>query len=212
MELVFIHGWGFDARFWDALGALLPKYEKRRVDFGYFGTPAPIPTSPDSILIGHSLGFLHGIRQKQGWRGWVAINSFRRFLRTDTQAGCASDAELRELKIGLSADPARALDTFYDRIEAPVPEGMPDLERLRAGLEELRYGDISGTLEQMDARGLVLASRNDPLVSPKVSEALCASVRHGELRWHETGGHALPLRDPDWCALMIDDFLKRAAA
>jgi pimeloyl-[acyl-carrier protein] methyl ester esterase len=83
---------------------------------------------------------------------------------------------------------------------------VPDIDRLRAGLDELQ-ADITPLLEPMITPGLVLAARNDPLVPPKVSENLCGLTREGALLWHETAGHLLPLRDPEWCANAIKDFL-----
>jgi len=37
MSLLFCHGWGFDAAFWDALAAALPEFAQVRDDAGYFG-------------------------------------------------------------------------------------------------------------------------------------------------------------------------------
>src|SRR5262245_19094736 len=99
VELVFIHGWGFDARFWDALSTLLPQFPQKRIDFGFFASPKAddAPTSPH-ILIGHSLGFVHGITKMKKWDGWIAINSFPRFVKTETKPGCTSAAELRDIR------------------------------------------------------------------------------------------------------------------
>ena len=63
MELVFIHGFGFDASVWDPLFELLPQFKKRRIDLGFFGAAAePLRLEGPSVLVGHSLGFLHGLR------------------------------------------------------------------------------------------------------------------------------------------------------
>ncbi len=38
--LVFAHGWGFDAGFWDALRARLQAWPQRALEFGYFSGSA----------------------------------------------------------------------------------------------------------------------------------------------------------------------------
>jgi pimeloyl-[acyl-carrier protein] methyl ester esterase len=234
MELVFIHGWGFDVRFWDALGELLPQYKQHRIDLGFITPRHHEPSSKqgsdgdadwvpdksgqpwtdrifrddvDYVLIGHSLGFVYGVKRKRNWQSWIAINSFPRFVRTDLQPGCVAGAELRELRAGLVSNSTRALEAFYERIESYPPNGSPNIEQLRSGLDELRDSDAGNILEGLETRGLVLASRNDPLVPPKVSENLCGLVRNGVLLWNEGGGHTLPMRDPVWCAQAIEDFL-----
>lgn len=202
MELVFIHGWGFDARFWDQVCALIPQFPQRRVDRGYFGLPSAAESfGENSILIGHSLGFLHGVAQKQDWGGWIAINAFTRFI-----PDCVPEARLREMKMGMAFASDLTLRTFYARIGAEAPSGSPDIARLRSGLDELQTCDITATLGQLDAPGLVLAAHNDPLVPVVTSEALGKLVRRGGGMWHETAGHILPLNDPAWCAKAITSF------
>lgn len=207
MKLTFIHGWGFDARFWNALSELLPQYEQQRVDLGFFGAPTPVLSGEPGILVGHSLGFVHGLKLRQDWRGWIAINSFARFVRTATQPGCVEAAELRELRMRMTTDPASALQRTYEKLEAHPPAGTPDIPRLLVGLDELRDCDVSDILENIDVPGLVLAGREDHLVPPKTSLALCGHAPHGSVTWHETGGHMLPARDPVWCAKAIESFL-----
>ncbi len=208
MELVFIHGWGFDPHFWDALAPLLPSFKQHRVNLGFYGEVSEIPaTSEPAVLIGHSYGFMHGMNRKQNWHRWIAINGFPRFIRGEIKPGCTSEAELRELKFGLTMASEKALEIFYDRIEAYPPQGVANVDRLRDGLDELRDTDLEKTLEALDTPGLVLAARNDPFVPPKTSEALCGVIQHGSIKWHETAGHALPVRDPEWCAHAIESFL-----
>ena len=49
LSLLFCHGWGFDAAFWNSLAALLPEYAQVRDDAGYFGNPAaPAPAAKEA--------------------------------------------------------------------------------------------------------------------------------------------------------------------
>ena len=56
MKLVFVHGWGFDARFWDPVARRLPGADVVRCDLGYFGEPSwPLVEGP-CLAITHSFG------------------------------------------------------------------------------------------------------------------------------------------------------------
>ncbi|MFY9287134.1 MAG: alpha/beta hydrolase [Alphaproteobacteria bacterium] len=206
MKLVFIHGWGLDASFWDGAAPLLKDYAQHRVDRGFFGNVVPWEEDPEpSILIGHSLGFMYGIQKKKDWCGWVAINSFPRFI-TSEKPGCTSPAELRDIKKRLDKDPQQTLADFHKYIQAKPPTLRPDIPKLRSALDELRDGDIESDLIQLNKPGVVLASRNDVLVPIATSESLAHNQTH---HWHETGGHILPQSNPVWCADAIKDFLNR---
>lgn len=211
MQLVFIHGWGFTPDFWNPLSELLPEFSQRRVDLGFYGRPSEgISSGEEAILIGHSLGFVHGIAENVNWKAWIAINSFPRFIKQEEKEGCVAATELQQIKMGLSFMGKMALQRFYSLIEASVPEGAPHLEQLKNGLDELRDCDVEGKIKELNVPGLVLASHNDPLVPLATSEALGRMTRKCAILCHETGGHILPLRDPAWCAEMIKDFIKNS--
>ncbi|HEU0118856.1 MAG TPA: alpha/beta fold hydrolase [Alphaproteobacteria bacterium] len=205
MKLVFIHGWGLTPGFWDDVASRLSEFRHHRIDLGFFGPPS-LPANDDepSILIGHSLGFVHGLSTHQNWRGWVAVNSFPRFLKTKTQPGCSSAAELRDIRIRLENDPHQTLKDFHGYIGARTPAGEAQAERLREALDFLRDGDASAVLETLAAPGLVLASKNDPLVPAETSAALAEGR---SIEWHDKGGHVLPQNDPNWCAESIRLFV-----
>jgi pimeloyl-[acyl-carrier protein] methyl ester esterase len=207
-ELVFIHGWGFDASVWDGLAEQLKEFPQQRVDMGFFGSPRQIQGNKyRKILIGHSLGFMHGLRQRQDWIGWVSINSFCRFT-----PDCVPVAALRDMQRKLATNVEETLDSFYGFIRGganEVPALTPDINKLREGLDELRDGNLSETLKTIQAKGLVLASLNDLLVPKTATEALLdASGGQARIGWHDTAGHLLPLRDAAWCAEKIRKFLQ----
>jgi pimeloyl-[acyl-carrier protein] methyl ester esterase len=209
VELVFIHGWGFDARFWDNLCALMPQFRHSRIDLGFFGAAPQAHDSKSSkrVLVGHSLGFVHGLKYYKNWHGWIAINGFTRFIDGAGRPGCLPVARLRALKIGLQNDAKKTLDDFYALIGAPPPRAAPNGERLREGLDELQAADAEDFLEESRLPGLVLAGRCDPLVPLAASETLVHKARQGRLHLHEEAGHLLPLSDPAWCAQAMAGFL-----
>jgi len=220
IELVFIHGWGFDAHFWDALASKLPHHRQLRVDLefikkisgvtGKFSTVSVekiLENENRSILIGHSLGFVHGLQAGRNWAGWIAINSFPHFVAKENSPACVTAASLREMRMRLQKATENTLADFYKRIGAKPPPGTPNVERLREGLDELRDADVTETLQTLDVPGLVLAGRNDPLVPFAVSEKLGSMAKGGGLVVNEEGGHLLPQTASSWCALAIANFV-----
>jgi len=199
--LVFIHGWGLAPDFWNRLAPLLPGTEQHRVNLGFYGEPAETFPGDDCVLIGHSLGFVYGMAKKKNWRGWIAINSFPRFVGPPG-SGCASLDELKDMASRLEKNPAETLKKFYAFIGAEPPAGYPDLKKLREALDMLRILAVGRSA----IPGLMLAARNDCLV-PEATGAALAAGHSAE--WHESGGHVLPQSDPAWCAERISSFLKQ---
>jgi pimeloyl-[acyl-carrier protein] methyl ester esterase len=209
VELVFIHGWGFEAGFWDKLAERLGAYPQRRIDLGFFGKPSVWHPADGAnrIVVGHSLGFIYGMTQFENWKGWIAINGFARFVTTPTRPGCVPAAALRDMRRRLLADPAKTLSDFYQSIGADTVRGGANAARLRDGLDLLRDCDLGDVLAATEVPGLVLAARNDPLVPLAAGEHLARFARPHRLALHETGGHLLPQTDPAWCARMIAEFV-----
>lgn len=209
MRLVLVHGWGFDASFWEALAPLLTA-PSIAIDGKFFQDNSGDYTPElNDILIGHSLGLLSGARSNPHWGGWIAINSFAHFLHPEN-GGCVAPAVLRALRLKLEKAPEAALADFYRLIDAVPPPvavlGRLNMPRLREGLVLLRDGDAS-VLRQ--APGLVLAGRHDPLVPESASHYLAAKAPTSTLHWHETAGHLLPLQDPAWCAIQINQWIAK---
>ena len=209
MHLVFAHGWGFDASFWDRLAPLLAEYKQTRIERGFLGAPChEVGVQSSAILIGHSLGFVHGMRQRRDWAGWIAINGFARFVLTPDGTGCISSAVLREMRLRLLKDPQKTLTDFYKLVGAGNIPASLDKNRLCEGLDELRDGDVKEGLMTLKVPGLVLAAKNDPLIPAQASGHLGKINAKAQLQWHENGGHLLPLIDHHWCAQKINDFMR----
>ena len=200
MNLLFIHGWAFDGHFWNRLLPLLPECRAQIVDRGFFGSASALPQAKDerTVLVGHSLGFLHGMNMERAWRAVIAINGFAHFV-----PDCFSAAALREMRGRLQKDTQKTVQTFHDTLGTTPPFGTPNAEKLRAGLDELLEGPVLGNLEKGGAPLLSLASHNDPLVPESASRLLGPSTL-----FHPTGGHVLPLTDPAWCANAMKTFLR----
>jgi hypothetical protein len=208
MRLVLAHGWGFDAGFWDALAPHLPQ-PQLRLEAGYFGAePTMYDPHMDDVLIGHSLGWLAHATRAVPWRGWVAINSFARFVEP-AQGGCVPLAALRAMRRRLPQEPDATLASFYQQLGAHPPRmaATPHVLRLQAGLQCLQEADATPWLTLNSAAGCVLAAQHEPLVPVTASQYLATFMPQTMLRWHNSAGHLLPQQAAPWCAEQINTFL-----
>lgn len=206
--LLLVHGWGFDAAFWKPLQAALPDLDSVAWDLGFRGPPVTpaLPADRPIIAVGHSLGFLWLLQERPcRWDKLVAINGFPRFTKTeDFPAGVPS--RLLDRMIGkLAGAPAAVTQDFLTRCGLdpaayPMDEATLNAERLGWGLNGLAQWD-----QRQNCRpDLVLAGRDDPIVSAAMTEAAFASP---SVEWQD-GGHLLPLTAPDWCAARLRGLLE----
>lgn len=206
--LVLVHGWGFDAAFWNPLTARLPECDTLAIDLGFLGAPRcpPRPEADRVVAVGHSSGVLWLLHERPfAWDAMIAINGFPRFVSGDGFSPAVEPRVLERMLSRFDRDPRAVSTEFLKRCGcAEVPDTL-NLPALRTGLEWLRDWDARDSLEREAAPVLALAGRADPIVPPAMTQAAFAGrVR---LRWYEDGGHLLPLTDPDWCAAEIRAFL-----
>jgi pimeloyl-[acyl-carrier protein] methyl ester esterase len=201
--LVLLHGWSYDASFWQPLIDALPDMECRVWDLGYYGTPSFLPPEREAVAVGHSYGVLWLLHQRPfAWRGLVSINGFSRFAQAANLSQGVPLANIDRLAGDLEKDPAGCLAAFRQRCgdKNPPPE-TPNVPRLLDSLDHLRQWDERPALPD-----LALCGETDRVVPPGLSRALFPEKI---TRWHE-GWHLLPQQDPEWCATEIRTWLKRA--
>jgi pimeloyl-[acyl-carrier protein] methyl ester esterase len=197
--LLLVHGWGFDAAFWQPLRCALRDFDSVAWDLGFCGRPArpPLPAGRPVIAVGHSFGFLWLLHHRPvAWRALVSINGFPRFTRCpDFPVGVARRL-LDRMLARLADEPRAVYDEFMARCGATVGgEVALDKAALAAGLAALTDWDgrPQGSTVAVD---LVLAGLNDPIAPPNLTEMAFA----GRVVEWQSGGHLLPRQAPDWCA------------
>jgi pimeloyl-[acyl-carrier protein] methyl ester esterase len=200
MDLVLLHGWGFDRHFWDPLAERLADFRVIAWDLGFTGaTDKPVPAA-GAVAIGHSYGLLWLLQHRPfAWRKLVSINGFTRFAEAgDFPEGIALK-QIERLSGELAQAPLACVAAFRQRCgdTAPAPARI-DEPKLQASLDDLRQWDQRG-----DAVDLALCGEADRVVPPALSRACFPAAR---IEWHE-GGHLLPLAEPDWCAARLRHFL-----
>lgn len=208
--MLFVHGWAFDAAFWDPLRAALPAWPHAVSDAGYFG-PArePALTGP-VIAVGHSLGVLRLLgRLPDQCVGLVSINGFPRFCAEADYPAGVPVRMLDRMRKRLTESADDVLRDFRQRCGDTTAFGAPRVEPLARDLRTLRDADRRPALATLPMPLLALAGAADPIAPAPMTTAGFGAT--AEIHWREDGGHLLPLTDSDWCAQRIRAFLTRVA-
>ena len=216
LGLVFYHGWGLDASFWQPLAARLGPYPQVFFDAGYFGTPQIPDLSPDHrwVGIGHSLGFARALQAPPagGWAGLVSVAGFTRFCATATDGVGQPRRVVERMVRAYAQTPQTVLADFLARCELAACLPALNAERndtlLAADLARLLDIDVQPQWKASTTPVLALAARDDAIVPSALTEATFAQRRQTRLVWSAQGGHALGHAGADFCAAAITEFLE----
>ncbi|GAC86419.1 hypothetical protein Gbth_025_047 [Gluconobacter thailandicus F149-1 = NBRC 100600] len=204
LPLYLVHGWGFDASFWNPMLDHLPGVEAYVVDAGYFGAPShpPLPQTP-YLAVGHSAGSLSLLEQDlPGCEGLVLFNGFARFSAAGDYPDGVPARVLERMRRQLQKSPETVLADFRNRCgtDEPVP-GPPAIERLDAGLEKLLLDDAREQAARWGDRLHWMTGQSDPFPPARLGFSSPGSI--------VDGGHLLPLAEPALCADSIRQWFAR---
>lgn len=199
--VVFVHGWGFDASFWQPVAERLPDFAKSFVDLGFYGAPQR-PRVDHPLVIGHSMGFAWALANlERPWAGAVSINGFARFTRAPDFISGQPPRLIERMHARFESEPDKVTAEFLSRcgIEAT------DLSSIRPpalgpALAWLGSCDERARLASLDCPLLALAGARDPIVPDSMSRDSFPPER---LTLVEEAGHLLPLTHPEWVASRI---------
>jgi pimeloyl-[acyl-carrier protein] methyl ester esterase len=209
---MLLHGWGFDAGFWDGVRARLPEGDALPLDCGYFNARhmPELPVDRPLIAVGHSLGSMLLLgRSDVVWTGFVAINGFARFSFADDYPGVRRRV-IEQMLRRFDQDPATVLGEFRARCGAdePPPADL-QADALRSGLLMLRDSDYREAAAALESPALLLAGGADPIVTAEMTDASAACFRQATVEWLPDGGHLLPRLAPGWCVGHLTAFAER---
>jgi pimeloyl-[acyl-carrier protein] methyl ester esterase len=201
MHFVLVHGWGFHAGIFADFVGHLDGADITLVDLGFVaGGPKGANEWPeDAVAVGHSLGLLWLLeRGGSRFRGLVSVQGF------DCFSCHVAPSRLAALKRGVEREPGGTLQAFWRSCGASgfaLPQAL-NVARLDEGLDWLMTWDARKAREALSCPVLALASRDDVIVTPAMSEAIWGE----EIVWSSDGGHVLPLQRPEWCARHVLEF------
>ncbi|NGZ07750.1 MAG: alpha/beta hydrolase [Magnetococcales bacterium] len=89
----------------------------------------------------------------------------------------------------------------------PLPDHL-DIAALEQGLRWLATWDSRNHLSNWSGPLLAIASHNDQVVTPQMSQAQFAALSPNPLHWLTDGGHLLPLTRPEQCAALVAGFIQ----
>lgn len=209
-RLLFVHGWGFSAKFWQPLADLLSDYAIDYIDLGYLNNQKTaddvlqeIKSHQDSyIAIGHSLGFFYLLKQfPLNFHHYVAVNSFLRFTKADDFVSGVPSRILQRMSKGIDKDSVSTLSQFYEQCQYHQrPLSIMNNVRLKEGLDWLEKDDFRHYLLNINDKLTVIASEQDPVVT---KEMTCDSFPEHFIQWVEDKTHILPITEPALCATII---------
>lgn len=187
--ILFVHGWGYDAGFWDPVRAALDRVPSTALDLGYFGA-ANIALPPDiTLLVGHSLGFLWLARHNALTHlPLIGINAFPRFLEAEDYRPAVAPRVLERMKRRIINDTRGVLGDFWARAGATSPGREPDAAALAEGLGHLAAWDERENLAARASPTRLIAGEEDAIVPAAMTEM---AFKGSTIAWLR-GGHALP--------------------
>jgi pimeloyl-[acyl-carrier protein] methyl ester esterase len=207
-RLLCVHGWGFEATFWDSLLDRLPDCDAETVDLG-FGGDRRVPAVERPLVVAHSMGLAWALANiPRPWAGVMAVNGFARFTRSaDFPEGVAPRlvermlARFQDEPLAVAADFLALCGVEAPRVGHLLPEPLGEALAWLGGCDER---DAQAAL---DCPLLAVAGGDDPIVPPAMSVAAFAGR---ELVLVEGAGHLLPLSHPDRLASQLRLFAARA--
>ncbi len=200
MILRFLHGWAFDHGLWQQVLPLLPEFDCRADDRGYFDEPHPV--AEGEIAVCHSFGTMRALARPAGLRALVAINGFDCFTARDGFPGIPPRV-LDRMIARFAAAPEEVVSQFRSRCGTAQTPALADAAALLADLQTLREADLRAACTLPIS---ALHAADDPIVPAAMHPALFAASPALHTATLATGGHLLPLTEPQACA----DFIRRA--
>ncbi|NVK18274.1 MAG: hypothetical protein HWE30_06250 [Methylocystaceae bacterium] len=203
-NVVFVHGWGFDASFWEGIASEITGCDIQCVDMGFFGLQNK--TLPDdAIYITHSMGLAWTLERANHVEALVVINGFTKFCAsTDWPDGVAERMLTRMIR-QFDRAPEKVWVEFMKNsgLDAPIYPDEADTNGLKTGLEYLLSVDVRQKYQSLTCPKFILAGGVDTIVTEKLT---VASFER-DIIWYKEAKHLLPLSHSTDCVRHIQEFL-----
>ncbi|SCA54882.1 putative Hydrolase or acyltransferase [Candidatus Terasakiella magnetica] len=205
-KLIFVHGWGFDASFWDGLRAELPDFDTACVDLGFFNQPEEM-LDPDAVYITHSMGMAWVLETVKSCKGLIAINGFSKFCADENWANGVAPRMLSRMIRQFEKTPEKVWTDFMVNCghAEPILRDTANEQLLLEGLQYLESCDVREKLEGFDAPFLAIAAQKDRIVPENLTRASFGE----DVIWYKEGNHLLPMFETKSLAEHIQRFLDR---
>ena len=186
----FIHGWGFDKRFW---GGVARSFPAELWDLGFFSAAELYP--PKDKIVCHSYGLVWLLGRYPNPKARIiafnAVPSFSKLIAPRLLARMVN--RWRD-------EPGTVLANFLARVNAETRKPAADTTALTKALVELATADVTAQAAALGANLLLVGSEDDEILP-------AAKQRRLRIRLLKSGGHILPKSRPRECASLIRSHL-----
>ncbi len=194
-KFIFCHGFGASPKFWTPLKKHFDLNNCIFWDLGYFeDAKQDMPKAEEHdewIGIGHSIGFIKLLQSSISFKAVIGLQGFVNFLGNSPTLNKARRPYLEKMVSNFKSFPDQTLLKFYEECGFLFPTNYVkkiNFSRLLNDLESLRQ-DYTTCLKQTPY--LILGSRNDPIVPPKLLGDNFHSVPKARIVIHNEGKHTL---------------------
>ena len=195
-HLVFVHGWGFDASFWDGVLEHLPKdISTTMVDLGYTGQqniPEILPKN--AIAIGHSLGVMWLLKNMKNPQALISFSGFDCFFK---HIPLDITSNMRE---NLDQNLDAQMNGFYKACGSTYGNVTFKKSLLKEGLSFLENCNAEQDLKPLTCPIHAMASEGDIITPLSMMKTIWSPYN---LIIVKGADHALPLNKPESCATYI---------
>lgn len=208
-DLVFLSGWGFDARIWQPVAERLA---------GEFNISHDVDPPAGAIVCGWSLGAMRALRKSAVAGRLVLVGATPRFVQAPDWPDAQPPELLKSFAAAAAADPTAALRRFAALINqgddharaltrqmsALVSTSEPQV--LLAGLDELRDTDLRKSAMVTHQPTLIVHGERDPLMPPAAARWLATHLPKARLEVFAGTAHAPFLSQPDRFVALLREF------
>ena len=219
--LLFVHDWGLSSDYWWPLlekmatssSGITDTWEPVAMDLGFLGEEKlPAFEPEDTVVIGHSYGFLWSLLRRMPWKAMISLGGFSCFTQwEDNPKGISSDtiASLQKL---LDKNPRQAVSKVWQWSDIP-PEtfendniGEVEAKWLRRALNGLATVDARPMLDSITCPVMNLHGGLDKVVPVGMAAEQFEKHQHYV---HPRASHSIGFKEADWCLAHMIPFLQK---
>lgn len=216
--ITFISGWGTTSGAWAGVLNELPKFKHSFISWSDFLSADQTSLSPNSILIGWSLGSLAALKlaidNLSNIQKLILLSPTARMLKEKNYSGVRASI-LKSMIKNLSTNRETVLHEFAQNAsggDAQFTQSFTSqaasfsTEELSRGLDHLKSTDLREEIKSIKIPTLILHGTNDNIIPLSQGEYLANNIAGAKIKTFN-GTHSLPHSHPEELAREITKFL-----
>lgn len=208
VKLIFVHGWGFDASFWNDTIDALDGVESSCLDLGFFGPEQISFEGDDIVFVTHSMGLAWVLNNvHRPLKGVISINGFTKFCSAEGWPSGVAPRMLQRMIRQFGKNPEAVWSDFMVKcgLIEPKLSKHADHAALLEGLKNLGEWDVRESFASLECPTLLLSATDDLIVPTELSQDSFGQA----VEWCEGANHLLPLQRAPFIASQIRSFVEK---